>query len=233
MAKPVSFAVSDTPRRMECKFNLTNPLQCAIIMVLSHRECHMKNNTVLIRIHLALLIILVISSIGSTFLLMSRPAARVIESNPSINNSMIFSYIAINCVSTISLICSVVYFINRHNKPFADVFFKVIILCRIANNLVGIAANSSESGSLLGAGMGVIQVVLMILLALSPETVTRKTWTLFYILLAIDLVIGFTYITPASVPAPRVIVMVLMKLNSSLSRLLVTGSIGLALKNRE
>jgi hypothetical protein len=133
----------------------------------------------------------------------------------------IMLYAVVNLLDALSLgLCSV-YFI-RGGKKSAAFYYKAFILTGAAVNAVSLLAAYLYGGVDIGMISIVLKIVLMLVLLFGKDMGKRYTWALFYVILAIDLLYAFPSFSPRAEGAFRLI--------SLVSRILITGSIGLAIR---
>ena len=142
-------------------------------------------------------------------------------------------------ITSIAAICAgILYLVKGYRKAAAGFYKAFMVLAAIstvvflAGTLFTVSAyrlDGSDTGSadplyIAGACIMAIKCILLCVLAFAKDLGKKLTWMLFCVLLALDLVYGCFFISPNSLIAMRIIFV--------MSRLLLDGTIGLAIKGK-
>lgn len=132
-------------------------------------------------------------------------------------------YIAVNIVNILALICSMIYLSSGFSKKAAPYYKAFLALVACSTVFAAIAHISSQGFGFAGVLL-IAKIPLLLILAFGKNMGKRNTWICFYIMLALDLAVGFTFIGIQHIVAQQFI--------SVISRLAMTGAIGLAIKGK-
>lgn len=132
-------------------------------------------------------------------------------------------YIAVNIINILALICSMIYLSSGFSKKAAP-YYKAFLALVACSTVFAAIANITNQGFGASAILLIAKIPLLLILAFWKDMGKRNTWICFYIMLALDLAIGFTFIGIQHIVAQQFI--------SVISRLAMTGTIGLAIKGK-
>ena len=123
-------------------------------------------------------------------------------------------------VNILALICGIVYMLKGSGKSVAGLYkaFLVLVTLGLALRLVG---RFVFPGFDAAAGLMIGSIVMLLILIFAKDLGRTKTWVVFYILLALDLVVAILMFDSREV---------LSSIASGLTRLVLDGSIGLAIR---
>ena len=195
-------------------------------VVCSHNQnCRRRNMqkkfTPFILTHLVLMSVLAIMSIVGTVQYFGAAAAHT--------GSMRTFGIMIACVqivNAIALAFGLIYLLRGYEKRVA-LYYKLFLASMVVACTLACAANALVSGFTISILFMTLKIIVLLVLIIVKDIGERNTWILFMIMVAIDLVLGSGFLFPANLPG-----MTLYKSISALSRLLIDGTIGLAIRGK-
>ncbi len=133
-----------------------------------------------------------------------------------------------NVINCLALVFGIVYLRKGYSKNGAT-YYKLFLLLVAASNLALIGTMFTYAGLqgirlTIAAGAIIIKIILILALAFAKDLGRRNSRIIFCVLLTVELIYGFLFAPRGFLPV-SIIVLVL-------SRLIMTGVIGLAIKGK-
>lgn len=196
-----------------------------------------KKFTSLMWVHLIMMVVLAILSIGTAVFLLNGVTTNNIEEIATWRSSVIFN-ICLIMINALALISGVIYLLKGYRKDAAS-FYKTFMMLNAVSAVVFAlmalsvmqTSNSVEGMQIASNVMYILCVFLMVIKAVLLFVLTfgqnlgkRNSWIIFCVILAIDIVVGLLFKTSGSWAPFRFV--------SALPRLFMAGTIGLSIKGK-
>ncbi len=187
--------------------------------------------------HLVMMAVLALLSVAAVVIVCSKAYALPRESYVLWKSAMYFTSI-MSILEIVALIVGILYLVSCYSKSAAG-FYKAfltisalsaavaifsIVLSMQAGNVLDGAVIGSNSVNFTRILLHICQVVILLLLAFGKDLGKHRTWIFFGVLLAVDVMISIMSLFYA----PSFLITLLR----SLTHLLMTGTIGLAIKGK-
>ena len=180
-----------------------------------------KKFTPILLTHLVLMSVLAVLSIVG--------AANYFSASAAHTGSMRTFGIMIACVqivNVIALIFGFIYLWRGYEKKAAR-YYKLFLASMVLACTLACVANVLVSGFTISIHLMIVKVIVLLVLIFVKDIGEKNTWILFVIMAVIDLVLGSGFLFPSNLRG-----MTLYKSISALSRLLVDGTIGFAIRGK-
>ncbi len=185
----------------------------------------MKRLNALIISHLALMCLMILGTIGATvnFLIGFTNSTTSMDRLSSISN------VVLMIVILIMLVTGVLYLVKDYSKQAAK-YYKLflvlnVIVC-ILTVFIDLFFYKSTTLMYLISVLNICKIITLLMLAYGKDLGEKKTWTIFYILLAIDIIkLLFAFINMSSIGFD-------FSFAGYVTALISDGTIGLAIKGK-
>ena len=170
-----------------------------------------KKITPLIYVHMGLMNVCAIISVVSTVVMF-------------VNHTNIpFTSILISFLTTFSIIFGLIYLSRGYMKEVA-MYYKTFLFLIAVTTAIQAYAVMKHTASWLSVTLLFLKIISLIVLTFTENMGKKTTWYVYYILLAIDLIYGILF--------PPLNLSKALQFTTVLSRLLLTGSIGLMIHGK-
>lgn len=168
--------------------------------------------------HLASMAILALTNIASAIVFISSATpAMAAEYNTSV--LAIASYGCLNIINTLALICGIAYLLQGYSKESGYLYHGFMLL-------TAIACVCTTVGVILAQGFGfsvivlIAKIFILFALAYGKDLGERNTWTLFSVLVALDVLLVILFGSGG---------VLIYRIVTTLTRLFIDSTIGLAI----
>ena len=198
-----------------------------------------KKFTPLMWCHLIMMAVLMVGSLVVAFILFTG-ATSVIEAGYETWKSSDIFGACVHATRALALCFGILYLVKSYRKN-AAAFYKAFMLLLAVSNVFGTitlittlitmqgnpAADVSVASNaqfILNFIHQIVKIALLLVLTFAQNLGKRNTWIVFYVLLAVDVIFNIFMISPDGY--------VMISATSSLSKLFMDGTIGLAIKGK-
>lgn len=182
-----------------------------------------KKFTPLMTCHLILMSVLIVLNAIIAVAFFTASATPELKASMDEWSSAIYTSAIWNIVNILALGCGIVYLVRGYSKQAAD-YYKAFLLLTVLANVVLLVVTVMLPGSTGASLLLILKIILLILLAAWQNLGRRNSWIVLAILVAADLIVGF--FIPSADGTVR------YQISAALSRLIIDGTIALALKGK-
>ena len=174
--------------------------------------------TKLVKIQLLLMALLVLINIIMAIVLLA-----IFDGSGGEAARLVNIYVAVLLLNAAGFVLGIIYVGSGYEKKAAH-FYKLFLLALACSQILNVFAASADGAFGAYSVLSLLKVIVLLILALWADLGQEKTMTIFYVLLVLDLLLGFSLTSRSLSLTERIV--------STLSRLLADGTIGLCIKEK-
>jgi hypothetical protein len=176
----------------------------------------------LVIVHLVLMVLLCVISIVSAIIVFTGNIPSGFETSKEVYKTTTTLYGAAHVVNALALVCGITYLLKGSGKSAAT-WYKALVMLVTLGVTLRLIGTLIYPGFNFAAGLMIGIILALLILCFVKNLGEKKSWIIFYILLALELVLAFVMFDKNEV---------MSSIAGNLSRLVLDGSIGLAIREK-